>query len=86
MATTSTCYGDFDRVSVGAERPVTGNLRGRAMWLVVARTETDGNLSHIDPEPPDELPKSSHCGEGKRTIEGLNCLPGPPQGILAERL
>jgi hypothetical protein len=43
-------------------------------------------LSHsrttaFDPEPPDEHPKNSHCGEEKRTVQGLYYLPRPPQGI-----
>ena len=44
-------------------------------------------MTAFDPEAPDELPRSGHCVKGKRTVvKELNCLPGPLQGILAERL
>jgi hypothetical protein len=35
-----------------------------------------------DPDRPVEQPNSGHWGTVKRTVQGLNCLRLPPQGIL----
>jgi hypothetical protein len=39
--------------------------------------DREANPSAVDPEPPDELPKSGHRGEEERTVEGLK-LPARP--------
>src|SRR4029077_16076440 len=71
---------------LGNQRQQTGNdfsLARGGKWPV-----SDGRLSPTrrrslrDPQQPDGHPNSSHCGEEKRAVEWLNCMPRPPQGIL----
>jgi hypothetical protein len=43
------------------------------MGPVKGRLSTPSRQMHIS---------SSHCSEVERTVQRLNCLPQPPQGIL----
>jgi len=64
-------------ILIGEERSSSPALACIAQFSHARRSMTG-----VDPQRSEAAPKSGHCGEEKRTVQRLNCLPGLPQGIL----
>ena len=73
--------GRYTRVRLKELRPARDYYEERLESRSLTR-----NRPLSDRKPPDELRESGHCRAEEADDPGLDCLPGPPQGILAEHL